>query len=124
MREIIKRLEKWLYSTDATKRALWFLVALLFALVLQLWITLATLATYRLSRMIALEDGPADVFSSTREWVGQLTWTGRGLHCVLCLSFWLSWLVALLLPLATWQEYILASLGIAGGVVVIHKVIG
>lgn len=89
-----------------------------------LWIVLATLATYRLSRMIALEDGPADVFSLLRERVSQRTWVGRGLACTLCVSAWLCWLVALLLPLMTWQEYILASLGIAGGVVIIHKVIG
>lgn len=89
-----------------------------------LWIVLATLATYRLSRMIALEDGPVDVFSNMREKVGQATWVGRGVHCVLCISFWLSWLVVLLLPLASLPEYVLAALGIAGGVVVIHKFFG
>lgn len=89
-----------------------------------IWIVMATLATYRLARMIALEDGPADVFSWLRDKVGQRTWIGRGLHCVLCISAWLCWMAALLLPLATWQEYVIASLGIAGGVVVIHKVIG
>lgn len=89
-----------------------------------LWIVLATLATYRLSRMIALEDGPMDVFSNMREAVGQATWIGRGVHCVLCISFWLSWLVVLLLPLVSLPEYILAALGIAGGVVVIHKFFG
>jgi hypothetical protein len=91
---------------------------------MSLWVILATLATYRVARMIAIEDGPADVFSRLREWAGQKTWVGRGLHCTLCLSFWLSWLVAFLLPLNTWQEYILASLGMAGGVVVLTKVVG
>lgn len=89
-----------------------------------LWITLATLATYRLSRMIAIEDGPADVFSLLRERVSQRTWVGRGLACTLCVSFWLSWLVALLLPWTSWQAYVLLSLAISGGVTVIHKVIG
>lgn len=89
-----------------------------------LWIVLATLATYRIARMIAMEDGPLDVFSLMRERVGQSSWIGRGWHCCLCLSFWLSWLLVLLLPLNSVSEYILAALGIAGGVVVIHKVIG
>lgn len=89
-----------------------------------LWITLAILATYRVSRMIALEDGPADVFSSMREWVGQKTWIGRGAHCVLCISWWLSWLVVLLLPFNSWQEYLLTSLAVAGGVVIVSKVVG
>lgn len=89
-----------------------------------LWLILATLATYRISRMIAMEDGPADVFSSIRSSIGQKTWLGRGLHCVLCISFWLAWLVSFLLPLSDYKEYILASLGIAGGVVILHRVIG
>lgn len=88
-----------------------------------LWIILAVLSTYRVSRMMALEDGPADVFSLMRERVGQSSWIGRGLHCCLCLSFWLSWLAVLLLPLQNVSEYVLAALGIAGAVVVIHKVI-
>lgn len=89
-----------------------------------LWVILAALATYRVARMIALEDGPMDVFSSMREAVGQKSWVGRGLHCVLCISFWLSWLVSLLLPFNSWQEYLLASLGIAGVVVALHKILG
>lgn len=89
-----------------------------------LWVVLAVLATYRIARMIALEDGPFDVFSLMRERVGQSEWVGRGVHCVLCLSFWIAWLVVLLLPLGSLPEYILAALGIAGGVVVIHKFFG
>lgn len=89
-----------------------------------LWITLAILATYRVSRMMALEDGPFDVFSWLRDKVSQRSWIGRGLACTLCLSFWLAWLSASLLPHLSWSEYLLASLGIAGGVVVIHKVVG
>lgn len=84
---------------------------------------MATLATYRISRMIALEDGPADVLSLLRERVGQSSWIGRGLHCVLCISFWLSWCIVWLLPLNSVSEYVLTALGIAGACVIIHKVI-
>lgn len=88
---------------------------------------LALLGVYRLSHMIAMEDGPFDVFAELREKVGQKTWIGRGLHCVLCLSFWLSalmmkWLffaVGLLPPgynLITW-------LGLAGGCLVLHRLL-
>jgi len=87
------------------------------------WFFVAVLATYRVSRMIAVEDGPFDVFSTLREKAGQKTWIGRGLHCVLCLSVWLAFLSALLLPFTSWKEYILISLALAGGVVVVHKVI-
>lgn len=88
-----------------------------------LWVALAALATYRLSRMIAMEDGPMDVFSLLREHIGQRTWIGRGMQCTLCISFWLCWPIALLVPITTWQEYILAALGSAAVTVIIHKVI-
>lgn len=88
-----------------------------------LWTILAMLATYRLSRMIAMEDGPADVFSTLRERIGQRTWIGRGMHCTLCVSAWLCWPIALLVPITTWQEYVLVALGSAAVTVIIHKVI-
>ena len=77
---------------------------------------LAVLATWRVAFMLAREDGPFDAFSKMREKVGQTTWYGRGLHCVLCMSFWLSLPAALIagLPL------ILGWLGIAGTIVVIY----
>lgn len=88
-----------------------------------LWVALAALTTYRLSRMIAMEDGPFDVFSLLRERVGQASWVGRGFHCTLCVSAWLCWPIALLVPVTNWQEYILVALGSAAATVIIHKVI-
>lgn len=88
---------------------------------------LALLGTYRLSHMIVMEDGPFDVFAGLREKVGQGTWLGRGLHCVLCISFWLSylmmiwlWLFTQLLPPGT---NIITWLGLAGGCLVLHKLL-
>lgn len=48
------------------------------------------LAVYRISRMIALEEGPFGLFVSLRERVDpfQHSWLGRGLNCPLCISFW------------------------------------
>lgn len=81
----------------------------------------AILAVYRLSFLIAREDGPFDLFARLRARVGQGTWVGRGLHCVLCVSFWLALAAALALRLATYTETLLAWQGIAGGVLFIHK---
>ena len=78
---------------------------------------LAVLATYRIAHMLTREDGPFDVFSQMREVVGQDTWVGRGLHCVLCVSFWLSLPAAWLADL----PIVLGWLGVAGGVMVTHK---
>lgn len=79
----------------------------------------AILAVYRVAHMIAREDGPFDVLAWIRGKVDpeQKTWVGRGINCVLCLSFWLS-LVAFALG-GSWLEW----LSVAGGVLVIHKVL-
>lgn len=88
------------------------------------WFTyaLAVLAVYRLAYMLAYEDGPADIFARLRERAGQATWVGRGLHCVLCISFWLSLIAALFIANhpAVWLWFWFA---IAGGVLVLHKVL-
>lgn len=89
-----------------------------------LWFFVGVLATYRLARMLAMEDGPFDLFSTLREKAGQRTWIGRGLNCTLCLSFWLALPFTLLLPISSWQEFIITWLAVAGGVVIVHKVIG
>lgn len=78
----------------------------------------ALLGVYRLSHMIAMEDGPFDVFAAARDAIGQASWVGRGLHCVLCISFWLA------LPFA-WAiapgALVLVWLGLAGGCLVLHR---
>ncbi len=74
---------------------------------------LSVLAVYRISRMLALEEGPFSVFARARSAVGgdtQETWLGRGVNCPLCLGFWIAGLLTLLL-----KEDALFWLGIAGG---------
>lgn len=85
-----------------------------------LWFVVAALGVWRVARMIAREDGPFDLFAEVRGRIGQATWVGRGLHCVLCVSWWLAWPAALLLPWADWREYVLLAMGLSGAVVVLH----
>lgn len=83
-----------------------------------LWLVVGVLATYRVVRMVALEDGPAEVFLTLRTWVFERWgngWQNRGIGCVLCLSFWFGWGVAGLIPWASWQEYVLLALAVSGG---------
>jgi len=57
----------------------------------------AALAVYRAARMMALEDGPFDVFALWRGWVFVKFgngWINAGVNCPLCLSFWLGQLAA------------------------------
>lgn len=85
-------------------------------------IILAVLATYRLARMFALEDGPADVFANLRNRFDSDSWFARGLRCPLCVGFWIALGVALLVPFSSWQMFILTWLGIAGAQAIIYLV--
>ena len=82
---------------------------------------LAVGAAYRVGRMLSQEDGPFDVFSNLREWAGQRSWTGRGFHCALCLSFWAALPVVWLQGRKPW---VVRWLGSAGWAVVLYKLVG
>lgn len=86
-----------------------------------LLLLLAILGAYRLSHMIAIEDGPFDVFAMLRERIGQKSWIGRGLHCPLCISFWVSALFAPTAPDMLGQAFY--WLGVAGGCLALHKLL-
>src|SRR5688572_3138767 len=95
---------------------------------------IAALAVYRLASMIAYEDGPADVFARLRGRVAAVAWDGkpetwgqhwaaRGLSCPLCVSFWLAWPAALLLPWPGPGLYILTALALSAVTVLIVRVV-
>lgn len=81
---------------------------------------------YRVAHATALEDGPFDVFSRLQAWAGGgKNWVGRGLSCILCVSWWLAVpAVALFLWPTPLGDAVLIWGGIAGAVVVVHKVVG
>ena len=85
-------------------------------------ILLAILATYRVARMLAIEEGPLGLFAGIRERIDpqQATWVGRGINCPLCVGFYTAFAAVLLLPYPDWQTFILQWLAIAGGAVLIH----
>lgn len=59
---------------------------------------LGALATYGTAYMITALDGPFDVFARLRHKAGrQQTWIERGIHCVICVSFWVGIVVAVVL---------------------------
>ncbi len=87
---------------------------------IETWL-IASLATWRISRMIAIEEGPFSVFAWLRGWADphQATWIGRGLQCVMCISFWIALIIAVVL-----QVGIIEWLAIAGGAAALHRLMG
>lgn len=63
---------------------------------------LASLAVYRVSRMIADEEGPFSVFAKLRAHFKPDNWIGRGLECIMCVSFWVALPVALVVAPDWW----------------------
>jgi hypothetical protein len=80
---------------------------------------LASLAVYRLSRMLSDEEGPFSVFTKLRGIPKPETWIGRGLACIMCLSVWVA------LPVALWIDWTLnwwlTWLALSGVTVIIRK---
>ena len=84
---------------------------------------LAILATYRVSRMIVYEDGPADVFVKFRGAIyGKFDpdhWIIRGFDCVLCVSFWVALIFAIFLSTGI-VEFFVMWFGFSGGASALH----
>lgn len=87
----------------------------------------ASLAVYRVSRMVAMEDGPFEAFLKLRNATLKLPashpkdhWIARGIRCPLCISFWAG-LVAALFISRDWKSYLLTAMGLSGAAVAIYK---
>lgn len=89
-------------------------------------LAVASLAVYRIAHMLAREDGPFDLFNLWREWIGQRNWIGRGFHCVLCISFWLSLLAMAWVMFCrnVFLDALMIWLSIAGLVLIFHQLEG
>lgn len=80
---------------------------------------LGALATWRLTHLLALEDGPWDLVLRLRLALGNSGW-GRLLDCFYCLSLWVAAPLALAVardPL----EWLLAWLGLSGAACLLER---
>ncbi len=77
-------------------------------------LVLTILATWRVTHLLALEDGPWDIIARVRMRLGD-SFFGRLLDCFYCLSLWVSALIVGLMwlwrPLAEWPLWWLACSG-------------
>lgn len=84
------------------------------------WV-LAALAVYRLSELVALDDGPFQIFARLRRWAGvhpdDLIRENLAelIHCPYCLGVWFGAMLVVPAVWPTWPgDLILAVLGLAG----------
>ena len=80
---------------------------------------LATLAVWRVTHLLAAEDGPADLIARLRDAAGAGP-LGRLFDCFYCLSLWIAapfaWLIA-----ADWQGGALTWLALSGAAVLLER---
>jgi hypothetical protein len=81
---------------------------------------LASLFTWRITHLIALEDGPGDVIASIRTRVGNSFW-GSLMDCFHCLSLWVAALSALLLTRSI-SEWPLAWLALSAMACLLERI--
>lgn len=87
-----------------------------------LWLplTIATLATWRVSHLLAAEDGPADIIVRVRAYLGR-SFFGTLMDCFGCVSLWIA------LPLAVFVtrrplELVVVWLALSGGAMLLERI--
>ena len=83
------------------------------------WLTLAVLATWRVTHLLALEDGPWDLIVAVRRWLGA-SFLGRLMDCFYCLSMWVAAPMACLL-VHKWIEWPLYWLALSGAACLLER---
>lgn len=81
---------------------------------------IAALATYRLSRLLADEEGPWSMFSKLRDLTPEQSSWRRGVECIMCVSVWVALPIAVWIA-PDWQHIPLLWLALSAVTVVIRK---
>ncbi len=83
-----------------------------------LYLLLAALAVYRVSHMLAYEEGPFAVFAGMRSYLATHPrvpeWLSEGAGCPMCISFYLGFIAALPVLSTGLLFYLVASLALSG----------
>jgi hypothetical protein len=85
------------------------------------WLVLGTLGTWRVTHLLAREDGPWNAIARLRR-AATARWWSDLLDCFYCLSLWVAAPVALLIG-AEWSERVLLWLALSGGAILIERAI-
>jgi hypothetical protein len=84
------------------------------------WLTLGTLAVWRITYFLQAEDGPWDVVIRVRRLVGEGFW-GRLLDCFYCLSVWIAAPIAYLVG-QSWPERALLWPSLSAAAILLERV--
>jgi hypothetical protein len=82
-------------------------------------VLLAVLAVWRITHLLAREDGPWDLVARLREGLGDGFWGGLA-DCFYCLSLWIALPFALLLA-SGWGERSLLWLALSGAAILLDR---
>lgn len=82
---------------------------------------LALLATWRVTHLLAKEDGPFDIIAKVRRKLGQGFW-GKLMDCFKCLSLWIS-IPFVFFVGGTWLEKGVIWLALSGGAILLENLI-
>lgn len=85
-------------------------------------LVLGILAVWRITHLLAEEDGPGDVLVRLRRGAGDGFW-GDLLDCFYCLSLWIAVPFALLLA-EGWREGLLSWLAFSAGAILLERATG
>ena len=81
---------------------------------------LAVLATWRVTHLLAREDGPADILVRLRKWLGDGL-AGRLMDCFQCLSIWVAAPLALLVATRP-LDWLLVWLALSGAACLLERI--
>jgi hypothetical protein len=82
-------------------------------------LALAVLATWRVTHLLAAEDGPGDIIFRFRRWLGQNP-VGKLIDCFNCLSLWVAAPIALFVS-RTPADWFVGWLAISGGACLLQR---
>ncbi len=80
----------------------------------------AVLATWRVTHLLASEDGPADLIVRFRALLGE-SLAGKLMDCFYCLSLWIAAPAALFVS-HQWLEWLMSTLALSGAACLLERV--
>ena len=82
-------------------------------------VLVGVLAIWRVTHLMAEEDGPGDVIATVRGWLGE-SFLGKLMDCFYCLSLWVAAPVAAMLARG-WREGLMLWLALSGAACLLER---